>query len=113
GSADPAPRTPRTHLRGLIEASAPAMGPRIPRRGLRGLTSAASLKPAPRGLVFLRSGPTPRTHLRGLIEACPIRASVRRRRTGTPRTHLRGLIEAPSVLWRSTNTHVTPREVTP
>src|SRR5690606_9980554 len=84
--------TPRTQLRGLIEAGRPGEPP-TGSRGLRGLSSAASLKLAHRGLALARE-----SGLRGLSSAAslkPMRAlcSVRST-TVTPRTQLRGLIEA-------------------
>src|SRR5690606_18303955 len=61
--------TPRTQLRGLIEASAEHVG--LSRRftRLRGLSSAASLKRDARAPGVRPRRATPRTQLRGLIEA--------------------------------------------
>src|SRR5690606_33307380 len=85
-------RTPRTHVRGLIEAIRGRSGAARPAR-LRGLTSAASLK-RPDGIPLGHRGlETPRTHVRGLIEASST-ASATSSGVATPRTHVRGLIEA-------------------
>src|SRR5690606_36506601 len=119
--------TPRTQLRGLIEAPA-STAPYRRAAGLRGLSSAASLKLTDdvcpcghrlttprtqlRGLIEASAGPrwrsstrrTPRTQLRGLIEAGR-RVARQPRPCATPRTQLRGLIEAIEAAWWTGSVH--------
>src|SRR5690606_8896974 len=84
--------TPRTHVRGLIEADPPPC--RSPdSRGLRGLTSAASLKRPTRSAGWRTAAPG----LRGLTSAASLKRPTRSAGWRTAAPGLRGLTSAASL----------------